>query len=126
MKYKAVPFLLAALILGGCTSTLPPDDPRQAELIASECGLYFAAESQLIAAGRTEGRNMSEGCPESARAAVVDISAIEPPHQFTSSYAETLYRRMIARGMPKDIALQVSKSAAFKNVVDLRDTIYAS
>lgn len=115
-----------AAVLSACVSTpsLPPEDPRQAALIEKECAIYFAAEMQIQSSGAGVPAGMSEGCPESARAVAANIAAIEPPHQFTSGYAEILYKRMIARGMPKDLALQVSKSEAFRALVDANDAVY--
>ena len=45
MRFLAPTLLLAAATLGACVpTTLPPDDPQQAEIIARECAIYFAAE----------------------------------------------------------------------------------
>jgi hypothetical protein len=112
--------------LSACVSTpaLPPEDPRQAALIEQECAIYFAAETQIQSTGGGVPAGMSEGCPETAKARTANIAAIEPPYQFTTSYAEILYKRMIARGMPKDVALQVSKSEAFRTLVEANDAVY--
>lgn len=125
MKSLAPALLVAALALSACVpTTLPPEDPRRAELIAQECAIYFAAERQLASEGRALRRAASEGCPPEAAARRADIATrITPPIPGTE-FSEILYRRMIARGVPNDLALQISGSPAFWDLVVYNKEVY--
>lgn len=125
-------FSLAAFwgLLAACDQTapiggdpdLPLDDPHQAGLVMRECAIYFAAAQRLAGEGRSADGNMTAGCPEEARARPADINAMVSVPPVTPGYPETLYQRMIARGMPVDVADDVAKSRAFWNLVAARDS----
>jgi hypothetical protein len=123
-------YVIAGLVmLTSCQSLAPedlfePEDRTKSALVEAECAIYFAVETKLVETGRKANGNMSEGCPQSARDIHVDIKALNPPRKTESKFAETLYRRMIARGMPKDIAEEVRKSNAFFDLVQDTDTVY--
>ncbi len=122
--------IAAVGLLAACEQTpaitadpaLPLDDPRQAGLIISECAIYFAAAAQLERDGRSANGNMTSNCPDEARARPADINAMVSVPPITPGYPETLYQRMIARGMPVDVADDVAKSRAFWNLVAERDS----
>lgn len=121
---KFLATLVAPLLLVACQSSLQvsDDDPRKKALIERECAIYFAIENQL----QTTRSNISEGCPDSARALQVDISPIEPPKVIESRFGELIYRRMIARGVSQAQATEVSKSEAFYQLVQESDALYSN
>ena len=108
------------------TEALNVDDVRKDELIAAECSIYFAVEAKLAREFRQANGNMSEGCSPDAAKTVADIDPRDPPRESDSRYATILYQRMIARGMPKDVADTVRKSNAFFNLVTRNDEVYGS
>ncbi|MCK0094573.1 hypothetical protein MWU60_03230 [Yoonia sp. F2084L] len=127
------PAILAIGLLAACDQTaaiapqpdLPPDDPRQAELLKAECTIYFAAVAKLEADGREVDGNPTRGCPPEAAGVSADINAMVSVPPVTQGYPQTLYDRMIARGIPTDVADDISKSRAFWNLVAKRDSLLA-
>ncbi|MFO8127698.1 hypothetical protein [Yoonia sp.] len=125
--------VLALGLLAACDQTasiapqadLPPDDPRQAELLAAECTIYFAAVTKLQAEGRPLRANPTRGCPPQAAAVPADINAMASVPPVTIGYPLALYERMIARGIPADAADDISKSKAFWDLVAKRDSLIA-
>lgn len=125
--------ILALGLLAACDQTapiapqpdLPSDDPRQAELLSSECTIYFAAVARLEADGRDVSGNPTRGCPPEAAGVSADINAMVSVPPVTQGYPQTLYDRMIARGIPTDVADDISKSRAFWNLVAKRDSLLA-
>lgn len=102
---------------------LPTDDPRQASLVFSECAIYFAAVTKLESDGRSPNGNPTAGCPDAARGQAADINPMVSVPPVTPGYPETLYQRMIARGLPVDLADDIAKSRAFWNLVAQRDSV---
>ncbi len=127
------PAILAIGLLAACDQTaaiapqpdLPPDDPRQAELLKAECTIYFAAVAKLEADGRAVDGNPTRGCPPEAAGVSADINAMVSVPPVTQGYPQTLYDRMVARGIPTDVADDISKSRAFWNLVAKRDSLLA-
>lgn len=106
------------LFLAGCLSGPTVKDPTALQtLVAKECAIYVAAEQQLNAEGRGVNGALTSGCPSGIAAA--NITATGTAGQATG-FSEILFQRMIARGMPRDLAVQVSTSPAFKDVVDFQ------
>ena len=101
---------------------LPLDDPRQAALVLSECAIYFAAVQQLESEGRSATGNPTRDCPDAARGRSADINPRVSVPPVSPGYPETLYQRMIARGVPVDLADDIAKSQAFWNLVAQRDS----
>lgn len=103
-------------LFAGCIESGPVvSDPAAIQsLVAQECAIYVAAEQQLAAEGRGVNGALSTGCPTGTVAG--NITATGAAGQATG-FSEILFRRMIARGMPNDLAVQVSTSPAFKNLV---------
>lgn len=137
MGYLALPSfkyaVLAVGILAACEQTapiapqpdLPADDPRQVQLLAAECTIYFAAVTKLEAEGRTVSGNPTRGCPPEAAGVSADINAMVSVPPVTPGYPQTMYDRMIARGIPVDLADEISKSKAFWDLVARRDSLLA-
>mgnify|MGYP001132320486 CR=1 FL=1 len=127
------PALFAAILLAACEQTpqispepdLPLDGPGQAELLASECAIYFAAVAQLEADGRSASGNPTRGCPPEAASRVTDINAMISVPPVMPGYPQTLYQRMISRGIPEDVVDDISKSKAFWDLVAKRDSLLA-
>ena len=125
--------LVAPLLLIACAEMAPigeepglsADDPAQAELTLRECAIYFAAAAQLEAEGRDAPSRLTRGCPAEAEGRAVDISAMVSPPPMMSGYPTTLDARMRSRGMPSDLADQISRSKAFWDLVARRDSILA-
>ncbi|MFQ1700868.1 hypothetical protein ACJ5NV_09750 [Loktanella agnita] len=107
----------------GADPALPLDDPRQETLVLAECAIYFAAEQKLAQDGQSAKGSMTANCPEEARARPADINPMVSVPSITPGYPETLYQRMIARGMPQALADDVAKSRAFWNLVAARDSV---
>ncbi|OUD09333.1 hypothetical protein BVC71_11605 [Marivivens niveibacter] len=123
--FRQTAFVIAAAIgLAACMGpTLPADDPRQIALVKGECEIYFAAERQLGQAGTS----LTQGCDPSYASSTADIAGTYGyPENGGTAYSETLYRRMIARGMPNEMAMQISKSKAFWDLVALQTQIYST
>ncbi|PJI91776.1 hypothetical protein BC777_0616 [Yoonia maricola] len=125
--------ILAIGLLVGCDQTapiapqpdLPADDPRQAQLLSAECTIYFAAVTKLEAEGREVSGDPTRGCPPEAAGVAADINAMVSVPPVTAGYPQTLYDRMIARGIPVDVADDISKSKAFWDLVARRDSLLA-
>ncbi len=125
--------IVAFGLLAACDQTapiapqpdLPADDPRQAQLLTSECTIYFAAVAQLEAEGRDISGDPTRGCPPEAAGVAADINPMVSVPSVTPGYPQTLFDRMIARGIPQDVAEDVSKSKAFWDLVAKRDSLLA-
>ncbi len=125
--------LAALCLLAACEQTAPiapqpeldADDPGQAQLIAGECAIYFAAVAQLEAEGRDISGNPTRGCPADAAGVSTDINAMISVPPIMPGYPETLYQRILARGIPVDVADDIAKSKAFWDQVAKRDSLLA-
>lgn len=125
--------IFALGLLAACDQTaaiapqpdLPADDPRQAELLAGECTIYFAAVTRMEADGREVSGNPTRGCPPEAAGVSADINAMISVPPVTPGYPQTLYDRMVARGIPVDVADDIAKSKAFWDLVAKRDSLLA-
>ena len=104
---------------------LPADDPGQAVLIEAECAIYFAAVAQLEAEGRAVQGNPTRGCPAEAAGRAADINPMVSVPPVMPGYPQTLYQRILARGIPADLADDISKSKAFWDLVARRDSLLA-
>lgn len=129
LKYAVI----AIGLLAACDQTaaiapqpdLPPDDPRQSELIAAECAIYFAAVAKLEEQGRAIRGNPTRGCPPEAAAVPQDINPMVSFPPMMSGYPQTLYQRITARGIPADMADEIAQSKAFWDLVARRDSLLA-
>ena len=114
MTLKPIAVLAASILLSGCVSGPVVTDPQaQQGLVTRECAIYVAAERRLQAEGRPV-TGLSEGCP--AGIAPGNIQPTGVAGQATA-FSEILFRRMIARGMPSDLAGEISTSQAFRDLV---------
>jgi hypothetical protein len=124
----------AICLLAACDQTpaievepdLPADDPRQQRLVISECAIYFAALQKLESDGRSASGNPTRDCPDEARGRSADINPRVSVPPVSPGYPEMLYQRMIARGIPTDLADDIAKSQAFWNLVAQRDSALAT
>jgi hypothetical protein len=125
--------VLALGLLAACDQTAPiapqpdltADDPRQAVLLSSECAIYFAAVARMEADGIPVSGNPTRGCPPEAVSIQADINPMVSVPSVTPGYPQTIYDRMISRGIPASIADDVAKSRAFWNLVAQRDSLLA-
>lgn len=107
----------AVWVLSGCFANETVTDPAaKSALVVQECGIYLAAEQRLSAEGRPVA-GLSDGCPPGA--AVGNIAPTGVAGSATP-FSEILFRRMIARGMPQDLAVEISTSIAFKDLVSFQ------
>lgn len=126
--------LTAALVLGllaGCGAqapltsvdpALPTDDPRQERLVFNECAIYFAAVEKLRAEGRSANGDPTRGCPAEAAARPTDLNPMISVPSVSPGFPQELYGRMIARGIPTDLADEIAQSKAFWDLVAFRDS----
>lgn len=83
---------------------------------AKECAVYYAIVGQMYLENCTPSEKMLQGCPpETSVGADISSSGAAVP----GTTAGALTRRMIDRGVPGDIARQVSRSKAFRNWLDV-------
>lgn len=116
----------SALFLSACqtaTDALDVDDVRKGELVAAECAIYFTVEAKLARENRNSNGKLSDSCIFNSGSKAANIAPNSAPEDLDSRYATLLYQRMIARGMPKDIADEVKTSIAFYNLVKRSDEL---
>jgi len=126
-------YALGAFLIAGCAAAPPageesglaPDDPGQAELTLRECAIYFSAAAVLEAEDRAAPARLTRGCPPEAEAAEVDVSPMVSPPPMMSGYPTALRSRLSARGVPDDLADEISRSKAFWDLVARRDSLIA-
>lgn len=132
--FRTTAATVAFLLVTACDQTpaitadpnLPLDDPAQETLVISECAIYFAAVQKLESEGRSANGNPTRDCPDVARGRAADINPRVSVPPVSPGYPETLYQRMIARGIPQDLADDIAKSQAFWNLVAQRDSAVGS
>ena len=125
--------LFALVIAAGCdqTAAIAPqpdfaaDDPRQQVLLTAECAIYFAAVTKLASQGRDTSGNPTRGCPPEAASVSQDINAMVSFPPMMSGYPQTLYQRILDRGIPRDMADEIAQSKAFWDLVARRDSLLA-
>ena len=125
--------LVVLCFLAACEQTAPiapqpdlaADDPGQEALIAGECAIYFAAVARLEAEGRDVSGNPTRGCPAEAAGNAADINAMVSVPPIMPGYPQTLYQRILERGIPADLADDIAKSKAFWDQVAKRDYVLA-
>jgi len=94
--------------------------------VFSECAIYFAAVETLRADGRKPTGNPTPW-PVPAESAAPP-RRYQPDGQRASRIArlpQELYGRMIARGVPSDLADDIARSKAFWDLVAFRDSLIA-
>lgn len=106
--------------------SLPTGDPRTERLVFNECAIYFAAVAKLRADGRTATADPTRGCPADAISRAVDINPMVSVPSVSPGFPQELYARMIARGVPTDLADDISRSKAFWDLVAQRDSAVGS
>lgn len=129
------PAALALCFLAACGAqttaiavdpALPTGDPRQERLVFNECAIYFAAVAKLRADGRSPNGDPTRGCPADAASRAADINPMVSVPSVSPGFPQELYGRMIARGVPTDLADDISKSKAFWDLVAQRDSAVGS
>lgn len=129
------PALFALGLLAACASApaaipvdpaLPTGDPRQERLVFNECAIYFAAVTKLRAEGVTPNPDPTRGCPAEAVSRPADINPMVSVPAVSAGFPQELYARMIARGVPVDLAGEISRSKAFWDLVAQRDSAVGS
>ncbi|PWE28134.1 hypothetical protein C4N9_12335 [Pararhodobacter marinus] len=121
-------FLRAAplALLAACAAPAPAPEPAPdaVDRIAAECALLERAETMIGAAGQTAPSGLREGCPgvsaRDTRALDEQMASLRaatgaplPPGVQPGSRAETVYRRMITRGVPVSLARQLTGDPLF-------------
>lgn len=77
----------------------------------AECAIYYAVLGKLLIEKREPSANIVAGCPESASiGADISPSGSAP----SAPSARQLVNRMVDKGVPRDVANEVSRSAAFR------------
>jgi hypothetical protein len=123
--------IFAAGLLAACSAqtplsvvdaALPTDDPRQERLVFNECAIYFAAVQKLRADGRSPNGDPTRGCPADAAGRAADINPMVSVPSVSPGFPQDLYNRMVARGIPTDLANDISRSKAFWDLVAQRDS----
>lgn len=131
---SSLKYAVAALFfLAACDQTpaiapqpdMPADDPAQAVLLEAECAIYFAAVAKLKSDDRAVQGNPTRGCPPEAVARSADINPMVSVPPVMPGYPQTLYQRILARGIPADLADEIAKSKAFWDLVARRDSLMA-
>lgn len=128
LKLSAVIALGFLAACGGQTAltsvnpALPTGDPRQERLVFNECAIYFAAVAKLRADGRSPSGDPTRGCPPDAAGRAADINPMVSVPSVSPGFPQDLYNRMVARGVPTDLANDISRSKAFWDLVAQRDS----
>lgn len=111
------------LALTACQTTPPetasaPNIEAQgrASAVQSECAIYYAVNAARVDEGLPVIAGLTQGCPAGTDSIAANI-APRPNAGLTTSLADTVRRRMIARGMPVATANAVSTSSAFEALV---------
>lgn len=114
--------LMPLLAVMACGAPLPPL-PSQDRLTA-ECSLLAQAGAAMTVAGLAVHRGLQEGCPgvserdarplpqQSASLRSANTAAL-PQGVAAGSRAETVFRRMITRGVPVTVAVRLVATEAF-------------
>ncbi|MGB7287113.1 MAG: hypothetical protein WBC71_09300 [Salaquimonas sp.] len=125
---RLAPLAVLSMLTACQTSSeaLDVDEIKKANLVEQECAVYFAVLAKMQNEGRTARGNLTEGCPSSAQGIQASISPTNPPRLLDSRFDRIIYQRMIARGMPEDLADQVRTSQSFYNLVELSDQVYGT
>ncbi|WP_124111011.1 hypothetical protein [Palleronia sp. THAF1] len=113
MNWKILAIIATIFVVPGCQTSVVSNPQAVQSLAEQECAIYVAAEKRLAAEGRPAD-GLSTGC--AAATSPADIAPTGVAGQSTS-FSEILFRRMIARGMPQDLAAEISTSPAFKELV---------
>ncbi|MGB7432329.1 MAG: hypothetical protein WA921_07665 [Ahrensia sp.] len=121
MKHSVIAVLIVGL--AGCQSTQLPTVPErfidpqdEANAIQSECAIYYAVNAQRVDRGLPVIAALTQGCPAGTDSIAADIApraGVRP----ASALADTVSRRMIARGMPAQTANEVASSRAFETLI---------
>lgn len=117
---------LALCVLAACAPRPPAPPPAPpVDLLAAECRLLVEAAARMAAGGNPAHDGLTEGCPGSdARdtrplAAQMDslraATAAPLPHSLEAgTRAETVFRRMITRGVPPTLATVLTETVDFR------------
>ena len=113
--------VLCAIGLVGCSTAplLSPDDAQA--LMLAECGLYVKASGIAQSRGVPNASSIAEGCGGARPSAVAGIANFgsamtgAAPPNLTSfgTGGERLYRKMIARGAPQELATEMTRTPEF-------------
>lgn len=113
--------LALLLTLTACAPALPVAASRAVDRIAAECALLAQAARQMPAphAGLSEGCPGTEArdtrpLPEQMASLRAATAAALPPGLAPASRAETVFRRLITRGVPPSIAAPLTSTPDFR------------
>ena len=118
--------VLAGQLLGACVAPPPAHGvPSPAERVAAECRVLSEAGAQMTAQGAPPHAGLREGCtgvaavdarPLPAQTATLRaaMAAELPAGVRPGSRAETVYRRLITRGVPVDVAAALTGTPDFR------------
>jgi hypothetical protein len=116
--------LALALLLAACGAG-PSAPPAPVDRIATECRLLEAAQIETRARGLTDWPDVLAGCPghpatsamtlrqmsEATRAA--NAATLPAAARPLGARADLIFRRMITRGVPPEVALAMTATPAF-------------
>ena len=114
--------LILALILTACAQGVPPPPPDRLD---AECRLLASAAATMAQAGIAVHDGLREGCPGSSvgdqrplaeqMASLREATAAAlPPGVAARTRADTVFRRMITRGVPAPLAARLTATADFR------------
>ncbi len=118
--------LLAPLFLAACVASTPQPapEPSPAERLVAECALLTRAVDMMAAAGTPAAPGLREGCPDErgidSRPLIRQTASLReaqsaalPPGLQPGTRAETVFRRMITRGVPVSLAIHLTSDPIF-------------
>ena len=124
-------FVLTPLFLAACVASSPgpAPEPSPAERLVAECALLTRAVDMMAAAGTPAAPGLREGCPDERRidsrplaqqtASLREANAVAlPPGLIPGTRAETVFRRMITRGVPVSLAIHLTSDPIFEAAVN--------
>jgi hypothetical protein len=112
--------LLPIALLSACSLALPERQPMPADRLAAECRLLETAAERM----QTPHDGLREGCPgvtdRDMRPLAAQTASLRaanaaplPPGVAAGTRAETVFRRMITRGVPVDLATALAQGDSF-------------
>jgi len=118
--------VLALCVLAACAPRAPtqPAAPP-VDRLAAECRLLVEAAARMVAGGSAAHDGLTEGCPGSdardTRPLAVQMDSLRAataaplPHGMQAgTRAETVFRRMITRGVPPTLATVLTETVDFR------------
>ncbi|MCB1395700.1 MAG: hypothetical protein KDJ98_06915 [Rhodobacteraceae bacterium] len=129
-QLRLLPLLFVAACTWGRTPEPPPPppEPTEQERIVAECQLLDLAAERMTAHEIAVQEGLHEGCPgvtardtrplaDQTAALRIASGAGLPPGVPAGGRAEVVFRRMITRGVPVEIAYSLAQTPVFRDAV---------